>query len=642
MPVKYIPYEPNPVEGQALLDTITRNRRVLRYRENNSVYYRLERGMPLYEVDTLETVGEESKNLLLRGECVSACAHLKAQGVKVDLVYIDPPFASGADYAKKVYLRRNPHKAAELDTAEKELDFEELRAFEETMYGDIWRKEDYLNWMYENLTAIKSVMSETGSIYVHLDWHIGHYVKILMDEIFGEDNFINEIVYGYRIQGISKVTFPKKHDTIFVYSLNDNYVFNPLKEVVKYEKPFIDTKVKEADLSRLTDKDFQTIQSYLEDKEPLPDKYKNLLFNQHYAEVYVRDVWDHDDTKPIISGATEYLDYKTQKPEGLLERIIKASSNEGMVVADFFGGSGVTAKVASDLGRTFIHCDIGLNSVQTARDRLKEAGASFTVLEVKDGVSLFRNPQQTMDKLAQLIPNLQQVPGLPKFWFGAVQDSKLGTVPVYVPNLLDSKQKVLDIPAVNRVINEALPELEGVKKAVIYYVDLDDPAELEKFIRDNNATEIKVELRDLKNVLHHVVVEDIIGYSCKETDAGTDTETSYTLSIDSLISDRLNGKLSEFNEKGNLQAIKNGKAFVPLVVSETGLELIELVALDCENSAGAWHSSCEIKIDKKGYVTKDGEKTKTFWDGTIHTEKKPLRLKIRNISGDETIVDVNC
>ena len=613
MPVKYILYEPNPVEGQALLDTITRNRRVLRYRENNSVYYRIGRGMPLYEVDTLETVGEESKNMLLRGECVSACAHLKAQGVKVDLVYIDPPFASGADYAKKVYLRRNPHKAAELDNAEKELDIEALRAFEETMYGDIWRKEDYLNWMYENLTAIKSVMSETASIYVHLSWHIGHYVKILMDEIFGEENFRNEIIWCYTGPSPANNDFPKKHDTIFRYSSTDDYTFNGDEIRVPYKSTFTVERgvhgVKNVDETKLRE---------VFDRGKIPE-----------------DWWT--DMSNVSSWRDELVGYATQKPEGLLERIIKASSNEGMVVADFFGGSGVTAKVAHDLGRSFIHCDIGLNSVQTARDRLKEAGASFTVLEIQDGVSLFRNPQQTMDKLAQLIPNLQQqqdVLGLPKFWFGAVQDSKLGTVPVYVPNLLDSKQKVLDIPAVNRVINEALPELEGVKKAVVYYVDLDDPAELERFIRDNNATEITVELKDLKNVLHHVVVGDIIGCSCKETDGG------YTLTVDSLISDRLNGKLSEFNEKGNLQAIKNGKAFSPLVVGETGLELIELVALDCENSAGAWHSSCEIKIDKKGYVTKDGEKTKTFWDGTIHADKKPLRLKVRNISGDETVMEV--
>ena len=170
MPISYIPYFPNTIEGQAILDNFTRTARLLRYRDNDRVTDRIKRGLPLYEVEKLETVGTSDKatsGVLLRGECLSACAYLKSQNTKIDLVYIDPPFASGADYAKKVYLRRNPHVADMIQKAEEELDLDELRAFEEKMYGDIWNKEDYLNWMYENLLAIKSVMSETASIYVH-------------------------------------------------------------------------------------------------------------------------------------------------------------------------------------------------------------------------------------------------------------------------------------------------------------------------------------------------------------------------------------------------------------------------------------------------------------------------------------------
>ena len=199
MPVKYIPYYPSTVEGQAILDNITRTQRVLRYRENDKVYDRIKRGMPYYEVEPIETVGKPSENLVIRGECVSACAYLKEQGIKVDLVYIDPPFASGADYAKKVYLRRNPKLAEKIAAAEQEMDIEELKAFEEKMYGDIWQKEDYLNWMYENLTAIHSILNDTGSIYVHLDATIGHYVKILLDEVFGEHNFQREIIWDIQV-----------------------------------------------------------------------------------------------------------------------------------------------------------------------------------------------------------------------------------------------------------------------------------------------------------------------------------------------------------------------------------------------------------------------------------------------------------
>lgn len=141
MAVKYIPFFPEPIEGQALLNNFNRT---LRYRGVEDLSGRLRRGMPYYEVETTEKVGDADTdpstssgqgNMIIRGECLSACAYLKEQGVKVDLVYIDPPFASGADYAKKVYVRRNPKVAEAISLAETELDIEELKAFEETMYG---------------------------------------------------------------------------------------------------------------------------------------------------------------------------------------------------------------------------------------------------------------------------------------------------------------------------------------------------------------------------------------------------------------------------------------------------------------------------------------------------------------------------
>ena len=307
-----------------------------------------------------------------------------------------------------------------------------------------------------------------------------------------------------------------------------------------------------------------------------------------------------------------------------------------MVVADFFGGSGVTAKVAHDLGRKFIHCDIGINSIQTARDRLKEAGASFNILEIQDGVSLFRNPQQTMDKLATLITGLaKNVAGLNSFWFGAITESQNGTVPVYVPDLINSQQKLLDIPLINTIINQELHNFEiDVKKVIVYYIDIEDYAEINKFIRDNNMTNIQVELRDLKNLLHDIVIEDIVNYKLKETN------NNFTLEINVFISDRLIQKISSFNAKQDLLAQKRTQGVSSITLSDNGLELIELIALDCQNSAGQWHSSTEIKIDKKGFMIIDGNKTKQFWDGKITTQQKPFRLKVRNICGDETILTI--
>ena len=159
MAIKYVPYFPTTVSGQAVLDNFVRTQRILRYRESDKVTERIFRGMPLYEVTETERVGEDaSDNMIIHGECVSACAYLKEKGIKVDLVYIDPPFASGADYAKKVYIRRNPLVAKAMQQVEQELEDDELKAFEEKMYGDIWDKEKYLNWMYENLIDRKTVV----------------------------------------------------------------------------------------------------------------------------------------------------------------------------------------------------------------------------------------------------------------------------------------------------------------------------------------------------------------------------------------------------------------------------------------------------------------------------------------------------
>jgi len=622
MPIKYIPYTPNTVEGQAVLDNFSRTQRVLRYRDNDKIYDRIKRGMPYYEVETTEEVGKKSENLILRGECISACAYLKEQGMKVDLVYIDPPFASGADYAKKVYIRRNPKLAEKIKLAEQEMQMDELQAFDEKMYGDIWKKEDYLNWMYENLQAIKSIMSDTASIYVHLDSKIGHYVKILMDEVFGENNFRNEIIWHFSDGTTPKGAFKRKINPIYLYSISEENIFNEIRIPVLNPKRY--------------DKTDNNGDAYFEDGHN--GKNKRFYLKDGMA---ADNVWSYITNKGLRqlnsqSSERKYYDYATQKPPLILERIIKASSNKDMIVADFFGGSGVTAKVANELGRKFIHCDVGINSIQTVRDRLIAEKASFTIKEIKDGVNLFRNPIQTMDKLSKLIPSLQKgIVGISKFWFGAIQESKKGTVPVYVPNLIDSKEKVLDIPIINKIVNQELQNLEvDVKKVIIYYIDIIDYKEIEKFIKDNNATQIQVELKDLKNLLHDIVVEDITEFKTTEKDK------VFTTEITKFVSDRLMQKINEFNEKGNLQAITKEKEYNPINISEEGLELIEMVSVDCTNKDGKWKSDNEIKIDKLGYLINNGEKTKDFWNGTIESKKEPLRLKVRNISGDETIIEI--
>ena len=596
MAIKYISYDPNVLEGQAILDNFVRTQRILRYRDNGKVFERIQRGMPLYEVESQEVVGKNpNHNLVLRGECLSACAYLKEKGVKVDLVYIDPPFASGADYAKKVYIRRNPKVAEAIKQAETEIDSEELRNFEEKMYGDVWDKERYLNWMYENLVAIKAVMSDTGSIYVHLDWHIGHYVKILMDEIFGEDKFRNEIIWHYRRWTANSDSFQKMHDCIYYFSKSNELYFNKVyveptdNQKKKHEKGYdrntaIFSGVRKPQLLVYNK---ENVQKAIEEGKIKLSDYERIVYIDT-TQTTAHDVWQ---INFINSQSYESVDYATQKPEALLERIIKASSNEGMLVADFFGGSGVTAAVANKLGRNFIHCDIGINSIETTRDRLRKAGAEFEVMEVKDGVSLYRNPVQTMDKLKSLIPGLRNEDALDKFWEGSIHDTKDGMLPVYLPNLMDSSTRLLDTALMNRILKEAMPDLpDGTKKVIVYYIDITDIKEIKQFIKEQNDTLIEVELRDLKNVLDNVVVEDDAEFDVKEVQP-------------------------------------EGEAFL---------------SLDCTSAdaSSPWRSNSEILIDRLGYVRKNGVDTKTFWNGTITSDNKPLRLKIRNICGDETIYEL--
>ena len=618
MPIKYVPFIPEPVEGQAVLGNFSR---ILKYKGADDTSMVLQRGMPLYEMEKQETVGENKEgNLVIRGECVSACAYLKEQGIQVDLVYIDPPFASGADYAKKVYLRRNPKVAEAIAQAEQELDIEELKAFEEKMYGDVWDKEKYLNWMYENLIAIKSVMSETASIYVHLDWHIGHYVKILLDEVFGESHFLNEVVWHYynKMQG-NVNRFASNHDVIFLYTKSDKYYFRTIKEKR-------DENIRQ--IKRIWDSNAQKLVN-------AKDENGKIVY-QESSEKTIDDVWRLSMLQP--ADKIEPVGYATQKPEALLERVLNASSNEDMLVADFFGGSGVTAAVASKLGRRFIHCDIGLNSIQTTRDRLKADGAQFDVLEIKDGVQLYRNPVQTMDKIKTLIPGLKNEDSLDSFWEGAITDSKLGTIPVYVPNLMDSTSKLLDVVLMNRIIHQAIPDLDaGIKKVIVYYIDITSEEEIRRFIDQDDSTTVEIELRDLKTVLDDVVIGD---YAKFHTEERKDyLFGGYAVVVDTFVSDRVLQKITEFNEKARMNATSK-KPLKPIEVSDDGLELIEYLSLDCSNPQGEWYSDSEIKIDKNGYVIRNGEKTKEFWDGTICSEKMPLRLKIRNICGDETVWEV--
>ena len=370
------------------------------------------RSTQYYPAQLKESYGKPSEdgwmNKIFWGDNLQVMSHmLKNYRGKIDLIYIDPPFDSKADYKKKIKIKGIGK--AESDSS----------SFEEKQYGDIWSNDEYLQFMYERLILLRELLSDKGSIYLHCDWHRAHHIKLLMDEIFGNGGkdtkgpgFKNEIIWAYRIQGVGKGRWARKHDTIFFYTKTGDYTFNEEKEDVIYRKKFIDTTCIAPNLSLLKEQEIKEITQCLNDKQPIPDKYKNKLFNTYFSNVYVRDVWDGDYTKPIISGSSEYLQYPTQKPEGLLKRIINASTNPGDIVFDCFMGSGTTQAVAMKLGRRFIGADINLGSIQTTTKRLisvsedlKDDKTKYTGFEVYNvnNYDFFRNPVEAKELLIKAL-----------------------------------------------------------------------------------------------------------------------------------------------------------------------------------------------------------------------------------------------
>lgn len=262
---------------------------------------------------------------------------------KVDLIYIDPPFDSKADYRTKITL-----PGADIQ--------QKPTVIEQFAYADTWEEGtvSYLRMMYPRLVLMRELLSDRGSIYVHIDWHVGHYVKILMDEIFGKDNFKNEIIWAYSRWANVSSAFQRMHDNIFYYGRSSNSIFHEQR-----------IKLSESRKRNLV----QMIDGI---KVSMRDENGNVVYRQQ-EDKPVSDFWDDtdcwDDLYQVGKTGHERIGYATQKPEALLERIIKASSNEGDLVCDFFGGSGTTAAVAERLGRRWIIGDIGKPASLVMRKR---------------------------------------------------------------------------------------------------------------------------------------------------------------------------------------------------------------------------------------------------------------------------------
>ena len=288
----------------------------------------------LFGKDWPENYPKDWKNLLIWGDNKLVMSSLIKQGWagKINLIYIDPPFFTGADFSFKVKVGN--------EEVTKEQSIIEERAYRDTWSGGI---ASYLRYMYERLVLMRELLAENGSIWIHADYHIGHYIKILLDEIFGYGNLINEIVWVYTGPGSpGQRKFTRKHDLIFWYSKTNEYIFNEDQIRIPYH-------------------------------ETTADKFKSLGtgFKGTPADLSKGKIPEDWWFFPIVARIrTEILDFATQKPEALLKRIILASSNPGDIVADFFCGSGTTGAVAEKLGRRWIMSDLSKFAIHLTRKRL--------------------------------------------------------------------------------------------------------------------------------------------------------------------------------------------------------------------------------------------------------------------------------
>src|SRR3990172_3790793 len=278
---------------------------------------------------------------------------------KVNLIYIDPPFDTGADFSFTATIPDDP----DTDEDETATFLKQPSILEQKAYRDTWGRglDSYLLWFYETIVLLHELLSEDGSIYVHLDWHVGHYAKVVMDEVFGEDCFRNEI--GWHYSGWNKklsTGFEKRRDSILFYGKSDEQLFNSYFEPWKNKEEYVRVRKQKV----IVDGDGR---EYVLSDAGGGKRVKRFLDEALTQGRVVDDTWDLD---KINNSSKEALGYATQKPEALLERIINASSNEGSLVLDCFCGSGTTAAVAEKLGRRWITCDLGRFAIHTTRKRL--------------------------------------------------------------------------------------------------------------------------------------------------------------------------------------------------------------------------------------------------------------------------------
>jgi DNA modification methylase len=549
-----------------------------------------------YPAQEKEIYGDKSSkdfNKLFWGDNLQVLAHLlKEYRGKIDLIYIDPPFDSKAEYVKKVQLRGE------------QIEGEPQSLLEEKQYSDIWERDEYLQFMYERLLLMRELLSDTGSFYLHCDWHRGAYLKILMDEVFGEENFRNEIIWCYEKPRPAEKQFKRNHDSILFYSKTNNWKFN-----VQYVARKGETTINKREAKIRTD---------------------GSIWEPDYAGKIAPDWWIDIPSFATAMTAKERTSFPTQKPEKIIERIIEASSSKGDLVADFFIGSGTTSAVAQKLGRRWIACDINLGAIQTTTKRLNQIIEeqqkkkdknfkglyAFKVLNVND-YDVFKNELEAKE----IVMEMYGVEPIKRSYFDGVLDNNF--VKVMPLNRVLNK---MDIRAVLKEIEKNISTFSVKKKSksgepvyeegvliIASGVELD----VSDFLKKENKTGVKIEIRDIltdkKNLIFKKKPEAKIEAKAKNKKLSVELKEFYSPILMRKL-ELENGKVLKKDRQAKVRDFK---------------QIIDSVAIDVDYSGKLFNAEIIDLPTKKELI-----KAKYGWEYP-KKGKYTVAVKIVDVLGEE-------
>jgi DNA modification methylase len=556
---------------------------------------------PAQEKEVYGDINSKEFNKLFWGDNLQVLSHLlKEYRGKVNLIYIDPPFDSKAEYVKRVKIRGEQFEG------------QQQGLLEEKQYTDIWENDEYLQFMYERLQIMHELLSDKGSIYLHCDWHKSGYLRLVMDEVFGENSFVNEIIWHYADNFQGNVRgFATNHNNIYWYAKNTAYTANKIM----------------VDLAKATKRD-KRVWSKDEQKLVSARDESGKIIYEEFTQKKADDVWEIGQSSTTKSASSEYIGYPTQKPESLLERILKVGSNEGDLVMDCFCGSGTTLAVAQKLGRRWIGCDINLGAIQTATKRLNQiiqdqqkitdfkGLKAFKVLNVNE-YDLFKNELEARD----IIMDMYGIEPVKRGYFVGTLDNKYVKImplnrvlnKLDVTEVIKNVEKILDSFTAKKT---SRADEETYEEGVLI-IGSGVEGDAFDFIKKENKTNVKIEVRDIQSDKKSLVFK-------KPTEAQikvwVDSKV-LKVSIEDFFSPLLMQKLQLDNEKRLKET--------SLVKVEDFKQILDSVAVDVDYNGKLFNAEIMDLPDKKSVVKANYEYT--YSSGG----KKTVAIKIVDVLGEE-------